>query len=193
MTNVPGPPRAADGRRQQAQAVALLGAAVRRHRHGRVDPLLRRPGPVRPHHRRRPDPGPGGGGKPLPRGVRAISLLRAARPAAIGRGAGAGETASRSRLPARAEKESAGPSASSRACSASSFCMASAASQRAASCKASRLPEFALLHVSGGAALVASRFTPSEPPGLPRLNAFSSSPPAFSRAASRYPTICRSG
>ena len=68
--------RAPDGRRQHPEAVALLGAADRRHGHGRVDLLLRRDGAVRPHHRRRADPRPGSGGQPLPGGVREVPLSR---------------------------------------------------------------------------------------------------------------------
>ena len=71
--------RAPNGRRQHPEAVLLLGAADRRHWHGRVDLLLRRHGSVRPHHRRGADPRPGSRGQPLPGGVREVPLLRVAR------------------------------------------------------------------------------------------------------------------
>ena len=56
MTNVPGPAAAALPRRRGDRQPDVLGAAVGRHRHGRVDHLVQRRGAVRRDHRRGPVP-----------------------------------------------------------------------------------------------------------------------------------------
>ena len=53
MTNVPGPAASDLLRRPAHRGARLLGAAVGRHRHGRVDPLLQRAHPVRRSSRTR--------------------------------------------------------------------------------------------------------------------------------------------
>ena len=57
MTNVPGPQEPLYLAGARARADHVLGAAVGRHRHGRVDPLLQRRRAVRADHRRRPRAG----------------------------------------------------------------------------------------------------------------------------------------
>ena len=59
MTNVPGPQQPLYLAGAKIERLHVLGAAVGRHRHGRVDPLLQRQRAVRPHHRPRPVPGSG--------------------------------------------------------------------------------------------------------------------------------------
>ena len=58
MTNVPGPQQPLYLAGARIDEPHVLGAAVGRHRHGRVDHLVRRRGAVRPHHRPKlcPDP-----------------------------------------------------------------------------------------------------------------------------------------
>ena len=70
MTNVPGPTERLTVAGQPAQAVAKLGTAERRRRHGGVDLLICRPRPVGTYLRRCVDPISGGAGQPLPRGIR---------------------------------------------------------------------------------------------------------------------------
>ena len=86
MTNVQGPTEPLTVAGSTAQAVAELGAADRRRRHGRVDLLVCRAGAVRTHHRRRADPRPRGAGQPLSGGIRELPLSRPARLTAGGAG-----------------------------------------------------------------------------------------------------------
>ncbi len=71
MTNVPGPREPLKLCGRSVDAGDVLGAAVGRHRHGRVDPDLRRRRAVRPHHRRAHVPRPRGHHRALRARVRA--------------------------------------------------------------------------------------------------------------------------
>ena len=53
MTNVPGPQQRLYFAGARDRALPVLGAAIRRHRNGRLDPVVRRQRAVRPHHRPR--------------------------------------------------------------------------------------------------------------------------------------------
>ena len=53
MTNVPGPPQPLYFAGADDRALPVLGAAIGRHRNGRVDPVVRGRSAVRSHHRPR--------------------------------------------------------------------------------------------------------------------------------------------
>jgi WS/DGAT/MGAT family acyltransferase len=78
MTNVPGPAEASLLRRRRDRALPVLGAAVGRHRNGRVDPVVRRPGAVRPHHRPRIVSRPRSRDRAIRAGIREARVRRAA-------------------------------------------------------------------------------------------------------------------
>ena len=90
MTNVPGPQQPLYLAGAEVGEPAGLGAAVGRHRHGRVDPVLQRKGPVRPGDRPRTVPGPGAHHRTLRRGVRQEAGRRSIRTGAASRNPASG-------------------------------------------------------------------------------------------------------